>query len=44
VEEGFLKQEHREMIVVESDPRTLLERLKQYAPGEGERLMGRTHR
>jgi len=44
VEEGFLKQEHREMIVVESDPRKLLERLKEYAPGEGERLMGRTHR
>jgi uncharacterized protein (TIGR00730 family) len=44
VEEGFLKQEHREMIVVESDSRKLLERLKEYAPGEGERLMGRTHR
>src|ERR671910_1781546 len=36
VEEGFLKQEHREMIVVESDPRKLLERLKEYAPDEGE--------
>jgi uncharacterized protein (TIGR00730 family) len=44
VVEGFLKQEHREMIVVESDPRQLLERLKAYAPGDGERLMGRTHR
>ena len=44
VKEGFLKQEHREMIVVESDPRKLLERRKEYAPGEGERLMGRTHR
>ncbi len=44
VREGFLKQEHRDMIVVESDPRKLLERLKEYAPGEGERLMGRTHR
>ena len=44
VAEGFLKQEHREMIVVESNPRKLIERLKEYAPGEGERLMGRTHR
>ncbi|CAN5693255.1 TIGR00730 family Rossman fold protein [soil metagenome] len=44
VKEGFLEQEHREMIVVESDARKLLERLKQYAPGDGERLMGRTHR
>ena len=44
VQEGFLEQEHREMIVVESDARKLLERLKQYAPGDGERLMGRTHR
>ena len=44
VAEGFLEQEHRDMIVVESDPRKLLERLKEYAPDEGERLMGRTHR
>jgi uncharacterized protein (TIGR00730 family) len=45
VKEGFLAQEHREMIVVESDPRKLLQRLKRYAPEEGgERLMGRTHR
>jgi uncharacterized protein (TIGR00730 family) len=44
VKEGFLTEEHRKMIVVESDPRRLLERLKQYAPAEAERLMGRTHR
>ena len=44
VKEGFLTEEHREMIVVESDPKKLLERLKKYAPAEGERLMGRTHR
>jgi uncharacterized protein (TIGR00730 family) len=45
VKEGFLAQEHREMIVVESDARKLLQRLKRYAPEEGgERLMGRTHR
>jgi hypothetical protein len=45
VKEGFLAREHREMIVVESDARKLLQRLKRYAPEEGgERLMGRTHR
>jgi uncharacterized protein (TIGR00730 family) len=44
VREGFLTKEHREMIVVESDPRKLLQQLKAYAPAEGERLMGRTHR
>ena len=44
VKEGFLTEEHREMIVVETDPRKLLERLQAYAPAEGERLMGRTHR
>ena len=44
VQEGFLEREHREMIVVETDPRKLLKRLRQYAPAEGERLMGRTHR
>jgi hypothetical protein len=44
VKEGFLTDEHRRMIMVESDPATLLERMGQYAPAEGERLMGRTHR
>jgi uncharacterized protein (TIGR00730 family) len=45
VQDGFLEQEHREMIVVEPDARKLLERLRQYAPAEGgERLMGRTLR
>jgi uncharacterized protein (TIGR00730 family) len=44
VKEGFLTDEHRRMIMVESDPAKLLERMGQYAPAEGERLMGRTHR
>lgn len=45
VAEGFLTAEHREMILVESDPARLLERMGEYAPAEvGERLMGRTHR
>ncbi len=44
VAEGFLTDEHRKMILVESDPAKLLERMGKYAPAEGERLMGRTHR
>jgi hypothetical protein len=32
------------MIVVDSDPKRLVDRLRAYAPAEGERLMGRTHR
>jgi uncharacterized protein (TIGR00730 family) len=44
VKEGFLRDEHRAMILIESDPAKLLERMGAYAPGEGERLMGRTNR
>jgi uncharacterized protein (TIGR00730 family) len=44
VREGFLTEDHREMIVVDSDPKRLVDRLRAYAPAEGERLMGRTHR
>jgi uncharacterized protein (TIGR00730 family) len=45
VKEGFLRPEHRELILLETDPAKLLDRLQAYAPKEGgERLMGRTHR
>ncbi len=44
VDEGFLRQNHRDAIMVEADPRALLDRLRAYAPTEGERFMGRTHR
>lgn len=45
VREGFLTAEHREMILIDSEPAALLDRLLAYAPKEGgERLMGRTHR
>ena len=44
VREGFLTQEHRDHIVVESDPRRLLERMQAYIAPEGEKFMGRTHR
>jgi uncharacterized protein (TIGR00730 family) len=44
VREGFLTEAHRQHIIVESDPRRLLERMHAYTPPEGEKLMGRTHR
>jgi len=44
VREGFLTEAHRQNIIVESDPGVLLDRLRSYAPPEGEKLMGRTHR
>ena len=44
VREGFLTEAHRQAIIVESDPGLLLERLRSFAPPQGEKLMGRTHR
>jgi uncharacterized protein (TIGR00730 family) len=44
VKEGFLTSEHRGAIIMETDPRRLLERMQAYTPPEGEKLMGRTHR
>ena len=44
VKEGFLTETHRKMIMIDSDAGRLLERMGEYAPPEGERLMGRTHR
>jgi uncharacterized protein (TIGR00730 family) len=44
VREGFLTEAHRHHIIVESDPRELLERMRAYTPPESEKLMGRTHR
>ncbi|HEU5041496.1 MAG TPA: TIGR00730 family Rossman fold protein [Gemmatimonadales bacterium] len=45
VKEGFLRQEHRDLIMIEADPAKLLDRIQAYAPEEGgEQLMGRTHR
>jgi uncharacterized protein (TIGR00730 family) len=45
VKEGFLRKEHREMILIDSDPAKLLDQLEAFAPREGgEKLMGRTHR
>jgi uncharacterized protein (TIGR00730 family) len=44
VQEGFLTGEHREAIIMEADPRRLLERMQAYTPLDSEKLMGRTHR
>jgi uncharacterized protein (TIGR00730 family) len=44
VQEGFLTREHRGAIMMEADPRVLLQRMQAYTPPEGEKLMGRTHR
>jgi uncharacterized protein (TIGR00730 family) len=44
VEEGFLTEQHRDAIAVESDPERLLKRMRAYTPPEGEKFMGRTHR
>jgi uncharacterized protein (TIGR00730 family) len=44
VQEGFLTQEHRGAIMMEADPRVLLQRMQAYTPPEGEKFMGRTHR
>jgi uncharacterized protein (TIGR00730 family) len=44
VTEGFLTEPHRGSIMVEADPRTLLQRMRAYAPPEGAPLMGRTNR
>ncbi len=44
VAEGFLTESHRSGIMIESDASRLLDRMLSYAPPEGERLMGRTHR
>jgi uncharacterized protein (TIGR00730 family) len=44
VQEGFLRPEHRNAIMVESDARILLERMRAFAPSGVEPLMGRTNR
>jgi uncharacterized protein (TIGR00730 family) len=44
VKEGFLTPHHRDSIMVETDPRTLLTRMRAFKPAEGERLMGRANR
>ncbi len=44
VEEGFLLDAHRNAIMVESEPKALLERIRAWAPGGEAPLMGRTNR
>ena len=44
VAEGFLTEAHRRTIMVETDSRTLLERLRAYSPPDAAPLMGRANR
>ncbi|HEU4587278.1 MAG TPA: TIGR00730 family Rossman fold protein [Gemmatimonadales bacterium] len=44
VREGFIAEPHRQMILIDDDPRRLLERLRAYRPGEAESWIGRTNR
>jgi uncharacterized protein (TIGR00730 family) len=44
VQEGFLLDAHRNSIMVESEPKALLERIRAWAPGGEAPLMGRTNR
>ncbi len=44
VQEGFLLEAHRNSIMVESEPKALLERIRAWAPGGEAPLMGRTNR
>jgi uncharacterized protein (TIGR00730 family) len=44
VREEFLTAEHRDAIIIEVDPRKLLERMHAYTPPASEKFMGRTHR
>jgi uncharacterized protein (TIGR00730 family) len=44
VQEEFLTEAHRSTIMVESDPRALLERLRAYSPPDSAPLMGRANR
>lgn len=40
VDEGFLQPRHRSMLIVESDPETMLERIINYTPPENEHWLG----
>lgn len=45
VREGFIAQAHHDLILIDSDPRSLLERLRSYRPEEAEQQwIGRTNR
>ncbi|HZE74730.1 MAG TPA: TIGR00730 family Rossman fold protein [Gemmatimonadales bacterium] len=44
VREGFVSEQHREMILLDDDPARLVARLRAHEPGESERWIGRTNR
>ena len=44
VREGFIAEAHHDLILIDDDPRRLLQRLKSYRAGEAEQWIGRTNR
>jgi uncharacterized protein (TIGR00730 family) len=44
VREGFISEQHRDMIVLDHDPKRLIARLQAHRPGESEQWIGRANR
>ena len=44
VREGFVAEQHRELLLIEDDPARLVARLRAHQPGESEQWIGRTNR
>ncbi len=44
VREGFIAQAHHDLVLIDDDPRRLLQKLKTYRAGEAEQWIGRTNR
>jgi uncharacterized protein (TIGR00730 family) len=44
VREGFIAQAHHDLILIDDDPRQLLQRMRSYRAGEAEQWIGRTNR
>jgi uncharacterized protein (TIGR00730 family) len=44
VQEGFLTEQHRAMMLLDDDPARLVARLRAHQPGESEQWIGRTNR
>jgi predicted Rossmann-fold nucleotide-binding protein len=44
VREGFVTEQHRELLLLDDDPARLVARLRAHQPGESEQWIGRTNR
>jgi uncharacterized protein (TIGR00730 family) len=44
VREGFVSEQHREMILLDDDPARLVAKLREHEPGKREQWIGRTNR